>query len=94
MTRRRPGGSATGLRQVAGVSEKKIFGGLTFLTHGRLTVDAYGARLIARIGAAGMGATVAEPVVRPFAMTGRPMREIIVVAADALAAGVGCPLQH
>ena len=38
------------------VSEKKMFGGLTFLTHGRLTVGVYGAGLIARIGAAGMGA--------------------------------------
>ena len=71
-----------------------MFGGLTFLTHGRLTAGVYGAGLIARIGAAVMGAAVAEPVVRPFAMTRRPMREIIVVAADALAAGVGCPLQH
>lgn len=31
-----------------------------------------------------MGAAVAEPGVRPFDMTGRPMRGIIVVAADAL----------
>lgn len=26
------------LRQVAGISEKKMFGGLAFLTHGHLTV--------------------------------------------------------
>src|SRR5260221_14508839 len=37
-----------------------------------------------RIGAAGVGAAVAGLGVRPFAMTGRPMRGIIVVAPDAL----------
>ena len=54
----------------------------------RLTAGVYGAGLTARIGAAGMGTAVAEPVVRPFAMTGRPMREIIVVAADASASAL------
>jgi hypothetical protein len=59
-------------------------GGLAFLTHGHLTVGVDGDGLIARIGAVGMGAAVAEPGVRPFDITGRPMRGIIVVAADAL----------
>lgn len=59
-------------------------GGLTFLTHGHLTVGVYGEGLIMRTGAAGVGATVAGLGVRPFAITGRPMRGIIVVAADAL----------
>jgi hypothetical protein len=40
--------------------------------------------LIARIGADGMDAAVAEPGVRPFDMTGRPMRGIVVVAAGTL----------
>jgi len=59
-------------------------GGLTFLTRGHLTVGVYGEGLIMRIGAASVGAAVAGLGVRPFAMTGRPMRGIIVVAPDAL----------
>jgi hypothetical protein len=72
------------LREVAGVTEKKMFGGLIFMTHGHLTVGVYGDGLIARVGAEGMDAAVAEPGARPFDMTGRPMRGIIVVAGEVL----------
>ena len=67
------------LQQVAGVSEKKMFGGLAFLTGGHLTVGVYGDGLIARIGAQDTDAATAEPGVRPFDMTGRPMRGIAVI---------------
>jgi TfoX/Sxy family transcriptional regulator of competence genes len=67
------------LQQVAGVSEKKMFGGLAFMTGGHLTVGVYGDGLIARIGAQHMDAATAEPGVRPFDMTGRPMRGIVVI---------------
>lgn len=50
-----------------------MFGGLAFMTRGRLTVGVYGDGLIARIGAGEMGAA-----------TGRPMRGIIVVAGEML----------
>ena len=74
----------TCLQQVAGVSEKKVFGGLAFLTGGHLTVGVYGDGLIARIGAQDMDAATAEPGVRPFDMTGRPMRGIVVVDSAVL----------
>jgi hypothetical protein len=54
----------TCLQQAAGVSEKKMFGGLAFLTGGHLTVGVYGDGLIARIGAQDMDAATAEPGVR------------------------------
>ena len=72
------------LQQVAGVSEKKMFGGLAFMTGGHLTVGGYGAGLIARIGAQDMDAAAAGPGVRPFDMTGRPMRGIVVIASAVL----------
>jgi TfoX N-terminal domain len=72
------------LQQVAGVSEKKMFGGLAFMTCGHLTVGVYGDGLIARIGAQDMDAATAEPGVRPFDMTGRPMRGIVVVDSAVL----------
>jgi TfoX/Sxy family transcriptional regulator of competence genes len=67
------------LQQVAGVSEKKMFGGLAFMTGGHLTVGVYGDGLIARIGAQDMDAATAQPGVRPFDMTGRPMRGIVMI---------------
>jgi len=69
----------TCLRHDAGVSERKMFGGLAFMTGGHLTVGVYGDGLIARIGAQDMDAATAQPGVRPFDMTGRPMRGIVVI---------------
>ena len=69
---------------VAGVSEKKMFGGLAFLTSGNMTVGVQGDDLIARIDPEAMDAALAEPGVRPFDMTGRPMRGWILVASDGL----------
>jgi hypothetical protein len=70
------------LRPTAGVSEKKMFDGL----HDRWPPDRERIwdGLIARIGAQAMDAAVAEPGVRPFDMTGRPMRGIVVIAGDVL----------
>jgi TfoX/Sxy family transcriptional regulator of competence genes len=67
-----------------GMSEKKMFGGLAFLTTGNMTVGVHGDDLIARIDPAGMDEALAEPGVRPFDMTGRPMRGWILVAGQSL----------
>ena len=72
------------LQQAAGVSEKKMFGGLAFMIGGHLTVGVYGDGLIARIGAQAMDAATAQPGVRPFDMTGRPMRGIVVIDSAVL----------
>ena len=64
----------TCLQQGAGVSERKMFGGLALLT-----VGVYGDGLIARIGAQDTDAATAGPGVRPFGMTGPPMRGIVVI---------------
>ena len=69
---------------VAGVSEKKMFGGLAFLTSGNMTVGVNGDDLVVRIDPEAMDDALAEPDVRPFDMTGRPMRGWIVVASDGL----------
>ena len=49
-----------------------------------MTTGVYGDRLIARIGAQNMAAATAEPGVRPFDMTGRPMRGIVVIDSAVL----------
>src|SRR5215472_8458515 len=72
------------LQHDARVSERMMFGGLAFLTGGHLTVGVYGDGLIARIGAQDMDAATAQSGVRPFDMTGRPMRGIVVIDSSML----------
>ena len=72
------------LRDAVGVSEKKMFGGLAFLTYGNMTVGVHGDDLIARIDPDATDAALAEPGVRPFDITGRPMRGWVLVAGEAL----------
>ena len=72
------------LAAVAGVSEKKMFGGIAFLTYGNMTVGIYGDGLLARIDPQTMDAMLAEPGVRPFDMGGRTMHGWILVAGENL----------
>jgi hypothetical protein len=70
--------------QVSAPAPYRRLGGLAFLTGGHLTVGVYGDGLIARIGARDMDAATAEPGVRPFGMTARPMRGIVVIGSAVL----------
>jgi hypothetical protein len=72
------------LRDAVGVTEKKMFGRLAFLTYGNMTVGVHGDSLIARIDPADTDAALAEPGVRPLDITGRPMRGWVLVAGEAL----------
>jgi TfoX/Sxy family transcriptional regulator of competence genes len=76
------------LRGAVGINEKKMFGGLAFLTNGNMTVGVHGDDLIVRIDPGDMDLVLAEAGVRPFDMTGRPMRGWILVAGEALDDGV------
>ena len=49
-----------------------------------MTVGVYGDGLIARIGTQDMDAATAQPGVRPFDMTGRPMRGVVVIDSAVL----------
>jgi TfoX/Sxy family transcriptional regulator of competence genes len=71
-----------------GVTEKKMFGGLAFLTYGNMTVGVHGDDLIARIDPDTTDAALTELGVRPFDITGRPMRGWILVAGEVLDDGV------
>jgi TfoX/Sxy family transcriptional regulator of competence genes len=72
------------LRDAAGVTEKKMFGGLAFLTYGNMTVGVHGDDLIVRLDPAGTDAALARAGVRPFDVTGRPMRGWILVGGEVL----------
>jgi TfoX/Sxy family transcriptional regulator of competence genes len=72
------------LGTAAGVTEKRMFGGLVFLTDGNMTVGVYGDDLLVRVDPAEMADTLAEPGVGPFTMGGRTTRGFVAVAADRL----------
>lgn len=67
------------LSRTEGVEEKKMFGGLCFLLHGNLLVGVWKDALIARLGPEQGEGALLEPHVRPFAVTGRPMRNWVLV---------------
>jgi TfoX/Sxy family transcriptional regulator of competence genes len=72
------------LRAGDGVTEKKMFGGLAFLTYGNMTVGVQGDDLIVRLDPQDMDAALERPGTRVFDITGRPMRGWLLVAGDAL----------
>jgi hypothetical protein len=65
-----------------GVIEKKMFGGLCFMLHGNLLVGVWKDSLIARLGPDEGPAALGEPHVRAFDVTGRPMRNWVMVEPE------------
>jgi len=79
---------AARVRQAIGheraVEEKRMFGGLGFLLRGNLLVAIWGTGLIVRVGVERAAELLGKPFVRPFDVTGRPMKGWLVVEAEAL----------
>jgi TfoX/Sxy family transcriptional regulator of competence genes len=76
-------GLATRLRDLVGaepgLAEKKMFGGLAMLLHGNMAVGVHGDALIVRTDPAQQADLLAEPGVRVFDLTGRPMKGWLLV---------------
>jgi TfoX/Sxy family transcriptional regulator of competence genes len=72
------------LGDVAGVTEKKMFGGVGFMSHGNMTVGVHGDGLIVRVAPDETEALTARPGVGPFVMGGRSTKGFILVAGEAL----------
>jgi TfoX/Sxy family transcriptional regulator of competence genes len=79
-------GLATRVRDVLGdrpgLVEKTMFGGLAFLVHGNMACGVRGDDLMVRVSPEVADAALAEPGVRPFDMTGRPMKGWLLVTPD------------
>ncbi|MFG2973889.1 TfoX/Sxy family protein [Streptomyces sp. NPDC048331] len=67
------------------ITEKRMFGGLSFLLGGHMSVGVVGDELIARVGPDRAEEALARPEARPMDFTGRPMRGWVTVAGPALA---------
>jgi hypothetical protein len=66
------------------IEEKRMFGGLGFLLRGNLLVAVWGTGLIARVGVEPAAEYLRQQFVRPFDVTGKPMKGWIVVDAEGL----------
>lgn len=67
-----------------GVDEKKMFGGICFLLHGNLLVGVWKYSLIVRLGPDEGEAALREPHVRAFDVTGKPMRNWVLVEPEGI----------
>jgi TfoX/Sxy family transcriptional regulator of competence genes len=74
------------LAATSGVTERKMFGGLSFLVDGNLCVGVLGEELMARVGPDATEAALARPGSRLFDMGGRPMKGWVNVHAGVLEA--------
>ena len=63
----------------AAVTEKRMFGGLTFLLRGKMCCGVHQDDLIVRVGAEYYEEALTEPHVRPMDLTGRPLRGWVFV---------------
>ena len=64
------------------VVEKKMFGGVGFLWNGNLACGVNKDDLIVRVDPEKHSALLKKPHVRPFDMTGRPMKGWLIVEAE------------
>ncbi|NUK33776.1 TfoX/Sxy family protein [Streptomyces lunaelactis] len=67
------------------VSERKMFGGLAFLTGGHMFCGVVHDELMIRLGPDGATEALQRPGVRPMDFTGRISKSMVFVARDALA---------
>jgi hypothetical protein len=70
------------LAERAGVTEKKMFGGLCFMLDGNMLCGTYREGGMYRVGKANEPAALALPGVRPMEMTGRKMPGLVEVGAE------------
>jgi TfoX-like protein len=61
------------------VAERKMFGGLAFLSHGRMCCGIVGADLMVRIAEDEFGQVIRGRHVRPMDFTGRPLKGFVYV---------------
>lgn len=65
-----------------GMVERKMFGGIAFMIRGNMACGVRDEDLMLRLGAELATQAIEQPHTSYFAATGRPMRSMIVVAAE------------
>ncbi len=72
------------LETVADISERKIFGGISFLLGGNMAVGVVGEEPCVRVGPDAFDEALELPGARIMDFTGRPMRGCVFVTAGGL----------
>ena len=72
------------LQRIGGFTEKKMFGGVGFMIDGNMARGVHGDDLIVRLGPERYEEALDQPSVRPFDMTGRPMKGWVMVGSAAV----------
>jgi len=67
------------LKGQQGLVEKQMFGGLAYLSNGRMFAGILKNDLVVRVGPEGHDAALKEPHTRPMDFTGRPMKGYVYV---------------
>jgi TfoX/Sxy family transcriptional regulator of competence genes len=69
----------------AAPTEKKMFGGLSFLIQGNMCCGVMGDDLLVRVGPGGAERALTEPATRPFDMGRGPSPGWVIVTSDGVA---------
>lgn len=64
------------------ITEKKMFGGLSFLYKGKMTVGVIKEELAVRVVSEKMDAVLKKDYVRPMDFTKRPIKEFVYIAPE------------
>jgi len=72
------------LRDRRDISERKMFGGLAFMSRGHMFVGILGDALMARVGPGGYASALRQPGAREMDFTGKPMKGYVFVAPSAI----------
>ena len=64
------------------VTEKKMFGGLSFIIRGNMFCGVLNDDLVIRTGPEGYEEALAEPDIRPMDFTGRPLKSMVFVGPE------------
>lgn len=67
------------LRAEGGITERKMFGGLAFMSRGHMFLGILGDVLMARVGPGSYEEALSRPHVRVMDFTGRPMKGYVFV---------------
>ncbi len=67
-----------------GIEEKKMFGGIGFMLNGNMLVGVWKDSLIVRLGDEQAEEALLEPHVKPFDITGKPMKRWAMVAPEGI----------
>lgn len=70
------------LQGAHGITERKMFGGLAFMTHGHMFVGVLGDTLMVRVGPETYEEALRQPHVREMDFTGRPLKGYVYVAPE------------